>query len=126
MVFHCRYYHLIALFHELLRERRSHKIKTLCGAAGENNLLYLLCINELTNIFTGSLMQVGGLLREIMNTAVNIRIDVVVFLSHSIHHHTRLLRGSRIVEIYQRFAIHLAAQYREFFPHFIYIVHLLY
>ena len=69
-------------------------------------------------------MQVCGLLTEIVDAAMHIGIHVEILLAHRIEHAERLLRRSRIVEIYQWFVIDLARQNGEIFPNLIIIVHL--
>ena len=56
MVLHHRHYHLVALVHKFLAERRNDKIDTLCCAASEDNLLGLGSIDKLADGLTGCLV----------------------------------------------------------------------
>ena len=123
MVLHNGDYHLVALLHKLLRKGCSHKVQALRSAAREHYLLYLRRIDELPHPLTRRLVQVSCLLREVMYATMHVGIHIVVFLHQRVNHLPRLLCRSSIVEIYQWFAIHLAAQYREIGPHLIYVVH---
>ena len=101
MVLHHRHDDLVALLHEFAHAA-CHQIDGFGGATGKNNLLCLRCIDEAANGLAGCLMEVGGLLREIVDATVHVGIDVEVFLAHGIKHAQRLLRRGGIVEIHQR------------------------
>ena len=124
VMLHDRHYHLVALVHKLLAERRNDKIDALRCAACEDNLLSLGSIDKLAYGFTGSLVQVGGTLRQIMHSTMYVGISVEIFIAHGIKHTQWLLCRSRIVEIYEWAVVDGARQYWEVLANFIDIVHL--
>ena len=117
--------HLIALFHLRLTERTGHQIDSLCRTSREDYLLYLIGIDKLAQFFTCFLMQISSLLREVMHPTMHIGIHIEILIAHRIEHTQRLLRGSRVVEIHQRFSINLTSQYREILTYFVDVVHIL-
>ena len=58
-----------------------------------------------------------------MHPTMHIGIHIEVLIPHGVEHHERLLRGGRIVEIDQRFLIHLTRQNGEILAHLFYIEH---
>ena len=120
---HVRHQHFVAGLHLTLAERRGHQIDGFRRATGEDNLFRLAGIDELTYLLAGCLVQVGSLLRQVVHAAVDVGIDVEVFLPHSVEHTQRLLGRCRIVQIDQRLAVHLALQDGEVFAYLIYIIH---
>ena len=123
MVLHLSDNDLIASLHLTLAERTSHKVNGLGSASCKNDLLNLAGIDKLTHFLASGLMQIGSLLREVMHPTMHIGIHIEVLIPHGVEHHERLLRGGRIVEIDQRFAIDLARQNREIGPYLFYIEH---
>ena len=69
-------------------------------------------------------MEVGGLLREIVNATVYVGIHVEVLVAHGIEHLKGFLRCRRVVEVHQWMPIHLAREYGEVGAYFLYVVHL--
>ena len=124
VVLHHRHYHLVALVHKFLAERRNDKIDTLCCAAGEDDLFDFGSIDKLANGLTSCLMQVGGTLRQIMHATMYVGIGVEIFIAHGIKHTQWLLCRSRIVEIYERTVVDGARKYGEVGADFIDIVHI--
>ena len=123
MVLHLCDDDLIASLHLRLAEGLGNEIDGLSSSTGEDDLLDLACIDELTHLFASLLMQIGGLLREIVHTTMHIGIHIEILVPHGVEHHERLLRGSRIVKIDQRLLIHLAPQDGEILAYLIYIKH---
>ena len=107
---HFCHYHLIARLHHCLAERGCHQVDALGGATGKYHLCRGAGVDKLPHCFTGSLVQVGGLLRQIVHTPVHIGIDIEVLLSHGIQHAQRFLSGGSIVKIHQRTVIYRARQ----------------
>ena len=124
VVLHNRHYHLIALVHKLLAERRNDKIDALRCATGEDYLLGLGSVDKLAHGFTSSLVQVGGTLRQIMHATMHIGIGVEIFIAHSIEHAQWFLCRSRIVEINERTVVDGARKYGEVGTDFIDIIHI--
>ena len=87
-----------------------YEVDALCGASGEDNLFRLTGVDKLPHRLACRFVQVGSLLREVVNAAVDIGVDVEVFVAHGIKHAERFLRGGRIVEIDERAAVDLAAE----------------
>ena len=80
-------------------------------------------MDKLAHLLARRLMEVGGLLREVVHTTVHIRIHVEILIAHSIQDTHGFLRGSRIIKIHQRLTIHFASENREILPYLIDIVH---
>ena len=123
-MFHLSDDHFIACLHLRLAERASHQIDGLRSTTGKDNLLYLRRIDELAYILTRSLMKIGCLLTQVVNTAMHVGIHIQIFIPHGIEHHERLLRSGRIVEIHQRLLINLPRKNGEVFAYFVDIVHI--
>ena len=102
VMLHDRNNDLIAFRHELVAEGTDHQIQCLGSAAGEDNLLCLPGIDKLPHRLARRFVQVGGLLREVMNATMHVGIHVKIFVSHGIKHAQRLLCRCSIVEIDQR------------------------
>ena len=123
VVFHLADDNLVALLHLALAERLCHEVDGLGGATCEDNLFYLAGVDETAHPLTGSLMEVGGLLREIVDATMYIGIHVQIFVAHGIEHTQRLLRCGGVVEVDQRSAIDLARQNGEVLTDGMGIVH---
>ena len=117
MMLHDRHDDLVTLLHQFAKTAR-HQVDGLSGATGEDDFIRLLRIDEAANGLAGRLVEIGGLLREVVYTPVDIGIDVEVFLTHRIEHAQRLLRCGGIVEIDQRTVIDRAREYGEILSYF--------
>ena len=126
MVLHHGHNHLVALLHKLLTERRHHEIESLGSAAGEDNLIHRRGIDKAAHCLSCGLMEVGGLLGEIMHSTMHIGIHIEILNAHGIEHAERFLGGGGIIEINQRFVIYRSRQYREILPYLLYIKHTLF
>ena len=100
--------HFVTSLHLRFTERRCHQINGFRRTTRKHYLFYLSGIDKLAHLFTSSLMQIGSLLRKIVNATMHIGIHVQVFVTHGIEHTEWFLRGSSIVEVYQRFTINLS------------------
>ena len=109
---------LVALPHHLLAEGGGHQVDGFCGAPGKDNLLHLGGIDEAAHRLAGGLVQVGGLLREIVHAAVHVGIDIEILVAHGVEHTQRFLRGGGIVEIHQRTVIDLPRENGEGLSYF--------
>ena len=123
MMLHLSDDHLIASLHLRFAERLCHQVDGLRGASCKDNLLDLRGIDELAYFFACSLMQVSGLLGEVVHTTMHVGIHIEVLIAHGVEHIQRLLCGGRIVEIHQRLLIYLPRKNREVFAYFVDIVH---
>ena len=124
VMLHHRNNHFIALAHTLIAKARSEQVDALGGSARENHLVGTTRIDEPPHRLARSFVKLGGLLREVMHSTMYVRIDGVVFVYYRIHHHTRFLCRSAVIQIDQRLAVYFPAQYRKVFTYFLYIVHL--
>ncbi len=124
MVLHDAHDHLVALAHKLFTERADHEVYALGGAAREDNLLGLGSVDETAHGLTRRLMQVGGLLREIMHATVHVGVDIKILVAHGIEHTERLLCCRRVVEIDERTVVDGARENRKIVSHLLYVVHL--
>ena len=113
---------LVALVYKGLAKRACHEVDGFGRAAGEDNLFAASRIEEAAHRVAGLLVELGGLLRQVVHATVHIGIDVQILVAHGIEHTQRLLRGCRIVEIDQRPAIDLAREYREVVPYLVNVV----
>ena len=111
--------HLVALLHKRCTEGLCHEIDALSCSTGEDHLTRLPGIDEAAHLLTGSLVQVGGLLRQVMNAAMHIGIHVQIFFAHRIEHAERLLRCCRIIKINQRLIIYFPRQDGKVFTNLI-------
>jgi len=108
MVFHGGDYHLVARLHKALAKRRGDKVDALGCSASKYYFVVATGINELTNGGSGGLVEVGCLLRKIVNTTMHVGIGVEILVLHGIEHAKGLLRCRPIVEVNQGFAVHFA------------------
>ena len=76
-------------------------------------------MDKLAHLLTGSLMQVGGLLREIVYATMYVGINVKVLLTHGIKDAEWFLRGGSIIEIDQRSAVYFTLQNRKILAYFL-------
>ena len=125
MVLHVGDQHLVARLHLRLAERGGHQVDSLRRAPREDDLLRLAGIDKLAHRLAGRLVQVGGLLRQVVYAPVDVGVDVQILFAHGVEHAQRLLCRRRIVKVDQRSAVHLSPQYRKVFTYLIYIIHIL-
>ena len=115
--------HLVAGLHLRFAERAGYQVDSLRGATCKDDLLDLTGVDKRAHLFTCRLVQIGSLLTQVVDTTMHVGIHIEILVAHGIEHHEWLLRSGRIVEIDQRFLIHLARQNREIFSYLIEIVH---
>ena len=108
VMLHFRDDHLVTSLHLRFAERRGYEINRLCGPARKDDLLCLAGIDKLAHLFACRLMQVGGLLAQVVDATMHIGIHIEVLVAHRIEHTQRLLRSSSIVEIDQWLTIDLS------------------
>ena len=109
---------LVALLEEGLAETGRHEVEALGGAAREDDFGGGAGVDEAPHPLAGGLVEVGGLLREVVHAAVHVGVDGIVFLGDGLHYAPRLLRGGRVVEVNERPAVHLAPEYGEVLAYF--------
>ena len=124
-MFHARNNHLVTRLHLRLTEGLGHQIDTFRGTTGKYDFLHFSRMDKLTHFLTGLLMQIGGPLRQEMDTTVHIGIHIIIFVNQRLYHLPRFLCRCPIIEINERFAVNLSRKNREIFPYLIYIVHLI-
>ena len=107
MMLHCTDDDFIALVHHPFGKGTGHQVDGLGGSPGKHDFLGFRRTDELPHTFTGCLVQVGGLLREVVHATVYVGVHVQVFVAHGIEHAEGFLRGGGIVEVDQ-----LAVVYR--------------
>ena len=107
--------HLIALAQEGLRKRRCDEIEALGRPSRENNLGRGTRIEERAYPFARRFVQRGGFLRKRVDAAMHIGVAGGVERVHGLQHGAGLLCRGGIVEIHQRAAVHLTAQYGKIF-----------
>ena len=110
MVLHNGEYHLVALVQESASVTVGHEIEALGGAAREDYLLRLSRVDEAAHLLAGCLVEFGGLLREVVHTAVHVGVRIVVFLADGVNHGAGFLRRGGVVQINQWAAVHLSAE----------------
>ena len=98
----------VAFMHLTFAERAGYQVDSLGGTASKHNLLYLAGIDKATYFLAGSLVQIGSLLREIVNTTMYVSIHIEILIAHSIKYTQWFLCCSRVVKINQWFLINLA------------------
>ena len=101
-----------------------HEVQALCGAAGKHDLGLRGCVYEACHGASGLLVQVGGLLREVVHAAMHVGVHLVVFLHHGLYHRAGFLRGGGVVKVNQGAAVHLAGQYGKVLPDGVNVVHI--
>ena len=114
---------LVAGTHESLDERRGDKIGALCRAAREDDLIGRAGVDEAADCLAGRLMEVGGLLGEVVDTTVDIGVDIIILVGHGLYDTAGLLCRGGIVKIDEGTVIDLAAENGEVGTHFLDIVH---
>ena len=123
VMLHIGDHHLVASLHLTFAERRGHQIDGLGCSACKHNLLRLLRIDEGAYLLTGSLVQIGCLLGEIVNATMHVGVHIQILLTHGIEHTQGLLRRCRIVQIDQRPTVNFPLKNGEIFSYLIDIVH---
>ena len=81
-------------------------------------------IDKLPYGFASRLVQVSGLLREVMYAAMHVGVDIKIFVAHGVEHTERLLCGGSIVKINQRLIVDGARENGEIVSYLLYVIHL--
>ena len=113
VVLHGRNDDLVACADELAPVAMHHEIDAFGGAADKDALLRLAGIDEALHLLARAFVSGGRFLAQVMNAAMNIGMFVFEINAATIDYHLRHLRGSSIVEIDQRLAVHRLAQHRK-------------
>ena len=117
MMLHHRDNHLIPCRQALVRKTGSDQVDRLSRAAGKDDLISRACIKETTDLITGRLMRLRRRLAQEMNTAMDVRVHVIITTLDFLDNHTGFLGCRAVVKIDQRFiVIDLMAQDREILP----------
>ena len=123
MVLHVGDDDFVAWLHLRLAEGGSHKVDGFGGASGEDDLGGRAGIDKAAHALAGGLVEVGGLLRQVVHTTVYVCVDVEVLVTHSVEHAQGFLGSGGVVEIDERAAVHLSSQYGEVFTYLMDVVH---
>ena len=123
MVLHYGQNDLVARAQMLHRPAIGHEVDALCGARVQNDLVWVFDIEEFGNGAAHGLILFGREVGQIVQPAVHIGVFLGVAAGHRINHHLRLLRRGAIVQIGQRFPVHLAREDRKVLADFVDIKH---
>ena len=115
---------LIAFLDHCFAKGEGEEIDTFGCATCEDNLIDRAGIDEGPHFLTAGLMEVGGLLRKEVHSAVDIGVDIVIFIHHGFYDTPWLLCRGSIVEIDKGTVVNLSGEDGEIVPYSLYIVHL--
>ena len=110
--------HLGQEYHVALLQVRAapagrHQVDRFRGAAGEDDLLRGLGVDELPHAVAGALVAVGGAHREGVEPPVHVGVVLRIEVVEGVDHGHRLLRRRGVVQVDERVAVHLLVQYGE-------------
>ena len=98
------------------------EVDAFSGAAGEDNLVCRAGIDEAAHGFAACFVQFRGPLGQEMDATVHVCVDAVVLFRDGFYDRAGLLCRGSVVQIYEGFAVHGAAEDRKVVP---YAVHLI-
>src|SRR5579862_2655888 len=90
-----------------------HQVDGFRGAAHEDDLALVAGVHKLLHSAPRRFMLFGGVLRKIVNTAMDIGIAALVIMRDSVNDRARLLRSCCVVEIHERMSVDLLLQDRK-------------
>ena len=109
MMFQIRNNDLVILL-DLIRQSISHQINAFGCSFGKNNFVIVFCINEPLNLLSGKFHFFGCNLTQSVDATVNVRVDGFVIFFPGFNDRQWFLRSCCIVQINQRFSVHLLIQ----------------
>ena len=86
------------------------QVQPLGSAPDVNNLLGSRRVDEPSHRLAARLVVVGGALAQRVDAAMHVGVVVQVVVGDGVNHRPGLLRRRRVVQIYQRFPVHLLVQ----------------
>ena len=89
----------VALTHEGLAEAGGYEVDALGGATGEDDFAGGTGVEEAADGLARLFVEVGGLLGKEVHAAMDVGIDVVVFVGHGLDDAARLLCRGGVVEV---------------------------
>lgn len=114
---------LVAFAEEGFAEAGGEQVDALRGAAGEDDFVGAAGVDEATDSLAAGFVEFSSLLRKEVNTAVDVGVDAVVFISDGINYASGLLGSSAVVQVNQRLAINSTGENRKISPYLFYIIH---
>src|SRR4029077_132140 len=90
-----------------------HQIDALSGSAREDDFVCAHCTDVFLNTLPRLFVSFCRPRTQSMQSTMDICILMFIEIPKRLDHHTRLLRGCRAIEIDQRMAMRLFAEYRE-------------
>lgn len=114
---------LVALAEEGFAEAGGEQVDALRGTAGEDDFVGAAGVDEATDSLAAGFVEFSSLLRKEVNTAVDVGVDAVVFISDSINYASGLLGSSAVVQVDQWLAINSTGENRKISPYLFYIIH---
>ena len=84
-------------------------------AAREDDLAFRRRMQKVLHFHTGVFIGLRRFLTQVVGTPVDVGILFRIIAMHCINHHLRLLARGGVVQVDQRFAMHLPLQDREVF-----------
>ena len=101
---------------EVAAEGRGHQVDRLGGALGEDDLADIGGVDEAAHGLACSFIAGGRLVRERVQSAVDVGVGRLAGPGHGLHHGRRLLRRGCGIEVDQGLAVDLSLQDRELRP----------
>src|SRR5215467_12011263 len=115
VMFHRRNDDFIACLQEGPAIALGDQIDRFRSPADKDDLLTFRRINEAFYFFPRPFVSGGGILAQIMDPTVNVRVLFRVVTAQYINHDLRLLARGPIVEIHEGLTVHLSRQDRKVF-----------
>ena len=89
----------------------------------EDDFVGAASVDEAADSLSASFVEFSSLLRKEVNTAVDVGVDAVVFISDGINYASGLLGSSTVVQVDQWLAINSTGENRKISPYLFYIIH---
>ena len=121
MMFHMGDQNLLPSFQAGLRPPVRNQIYGLRGSTHKNNFVRIWSLYKMSHFMTHLLISLGGLLTQVMEPTMNIRILLAVILLQSIDDRLWFLGRGRIVQISQGLAIDLCLKNRKVCAYGVYV-----
>ncbi len=110
MVLHCRKNNLVSRQNVGIAPGIGDQINRFSCAAGEDNFVGVLCVNELANGFTNGFIGVSRFFSQSVNASVNVGVVAFVIAGERVDDCAWLLRCGGVVQVDKLFSLNLALQ----------------
>ena len=124
MVFHLADDDIVALTEELRAPTLRHEVDRGCRTRRKDDLGARLGSNKRPHTLARLLIEVGALLRKVVNPTMNIGIEFAVQTVDLVDHARRFLSRCATIQIDQRTAVHFTRKDRELFSYLVDVEHI--